>query len=374
MSTSIEDRYLKHYLPLVREFVHEVESLGFDIAPQTPQPFLPLYGERYESSSLRMVIVGQDTRGYGCLNNFINQQKTNPAQALDGSPDWFRAGGFVKDGKSRHYFWGFAMMFLAALHGRSDWGVMKRGACREILSSFAWGNVNAVEYYDSSLKQMPPDHWQLIQKAAERFNGIGHLIKTLRPRVVVVLSKRMNPSSYFAGLNFSLVEDRDSVRHFRIDAENVDVFQVPHPQGMLRKKIPADRCCAALIARLLDAKIIVAFPEFVQRNSHSEDVIQFLRDSAPQRSNGFNKFCFIEWVAEELKKRESFMSVPTLCSLLNELGYRTNYGAEYQADRGSYTLISATYRRLRSAGKEDRAQMVAEAFRKANFEYAYDVS
>jgi len=98
-----------------------------------------------------------------------------------------------------------------------------------------------------------------------------------------------------------------------------------------------------------------------------------LEKSAPTRGDSFTKFHFVEWVAEELKKRECFMSAPTLARLLNSLGYRTNYGTEYEGARGTYNLISGTYHRLDGAGKGDLARMVAAAFRKPNFEYAYEV-
>ena len=123
------------------------------------------------------------------------------------------------------------------------------------------------------------------------------------------------------------------------------------------------------------AQVRRPFPAFVRQNSDSEDVIAHLGTSAPARSDSFNKFQFVEWVAEELRKRESFMSAPTLARLLNDRGYRTNYNSEYSGAPGArsiHNLISGTYYRLDHAGKSDRAQMVAKAFRKPNFEYAYE--
>jgi hypothetical protein len=66
------------------------------------------------------------------------------------------------------------------------------------------------------------------------------------------------------------------------------------------------------------------------------------------------------------------MSVPTLVSLVNGQGYLTNYGTEFSGGRGSYKLVSGTYHRFNSAGHADRARNVALAFRKPNFDYAYD--
>jgi hypothetical protein len=372
MSTTPKDRYLAHYAPLIQGFVREIEDLKLEIPPGTPQPFFPLFGERYERSSLRMAIVGRDTRGWGCLKTFLETEKAAPGAALEADLEEFQNRDFTAWGTTRYTFWGFAMMFLAALHGRSDWGVMKRGACVEILSSFVWGNGNAVELYGSSPKQVPWEDWERIRKAGERFDKLFHIVDSLQPRVVVVLWKEMDPASYFAGYDHTRVDDRDGVRHYRIPSSDLDIFHVPHPGRMRWEGIPAEHYCAQLVARLLSNRLTVEFPNFVRECEKSEDVLRFLRTSALGPS-AQDKFQFVEWVAEELAKRASFMSVPTLCTLLNGLGYETDYGEEYTGGRGAYRLISGTYHRLDNAGKGDRAQMVAEAFRQPNFEYAYDV-
>lgn len=373
MATSIKERYMAHYVPLIRDFVCEVEELKLELAPKTAQPFFPVFGQAYSRSSLRMAIVGQDTRGWGCLKNFIEMEKTVPGGALEADLAEFHDHDFTGWGATRYTFWGFAVMFLAALHGRSDWGVMKHGACTEILSSFVWGNGNAIEYFGSSPKNMPWEQWEMVRKAGERFNGLQHLVDTLRPRVVVVLWKDMNPEVYFAGYKYETVDDRDGVRTYRIESENVDIFHVPHPGRMRWEGVPADHYCAQLVLRLQSSKLTVAFPAFVRQHTDSEAVMAHLENSAPARGDDFTKFECVEWVAEDFKKRESFMSAPSLAGLLNNLGYRTNYGTEYEGGRGIYNLISGTYHRLDGAGKADRARMVAEAFRKPNFEYAYDV-
>jgi len=193
-------------------------------------------------------------------------------------------------------------MFLAALHGRSDWDVMKRGACTGILSSFVWGNGNAIEYFESSSKPMPREGWGTVRKAGKRFDGLRHLMETVRPRVVVVLWKGMDPASYFDGYEYTKIEERDGVGHFRIAAEEVDILHAPHPVAMRWKGIPAERSCDQLAARLRSNNLTVDFPAFVQ-SGESEGVIAHLSSLSPARGDGFNKFQFVEWVAEDLKKR-----------------------------------------------------------------------
>jgi hypothetical protein len=131
----------------------------------------------------------------------------------------------------------------------------------------------------------------------------------------------------------------------------------------------ADMFCDAFQRILESSKLTVRFPNFVQKSQESLDVLEYLENSAPTDAT---KFELVEWIAQELKKRDSYMSVPALTSILNKLGCRTNYGSEYSGKRGSYRLVRATYRRLH-ARNPDEAALVAQAFRRPNFEYAYSV-
>ena len=199
---------------------------------------------------------------------------------------------------------------------------MKRGACREILSSFAWGNANAVEFWSSSVskQRVPFELWEAVRKAGSRFDGIKHLIQALRPRVVLILSKRVAHESYFGGYEYTTVQDNEGVRHYRLRSEQVDIFHAPHPHGMMREG-GASHFCKTLKEMLYRYRLTVPFPNFVQQTGGSDEVVNYLRNSVPRCSS---KFDLVVWIAEELKKRDSFMSVPTLSQLLNDLGHRTD--------------------------------------------------
>ena len=100
--------------------------------------------------------------------------------------------------------------------------------------------------------------------------------------------------------------------------------------------------------------------------------MEFLSRSSPEPSEKFNKYEFVAWMAVELRKRDTYMSVPALIDMVNARGYTTNYGTSFEGGRGSYKLVSGTYRRMMEVDSPDRAQAVAEAFRRPNFEYAYN--
>jgi hypothetical protein len=234
IKSNMMKHYLKHYTPLIREFCDDVSKLNLVGLEKIAQPFLPLFGSEYESSPMRIVFVGQDTRGWGNARHYIDQGLNCPEKLIFDDFAEFRDHDFTGWGGSRYTFWGFVMMFLASLHGKNDWEVMKRGACKDILSSFAWGNGNAVEYYGSSAakKEAPGETWKAVWDAGQRFNGVHHLIDVLQPHVIVVLWKNMRPGDFFLGCEYEKRESPRNIGHYVLVKSGAQVFHIPHPVNM----------------------------------------------------------------------------------------------------------------------------------------------
>lgn len=374
MSQSMRDRLLSHYTPLLGEFVSDLKRLDHPDIPNMPEPFLPAFGGSYEKSAVRLIVIGQDTAGWGDLLHFLDDERSPNGGRLEDHLDEFQSHEFRKWGGTRYTFWGFVMMLLASLHGQEDWGMMKQGAMGEILDSFAWGNGNAIELHASTAKRglnIPWDYWEKVRHAGSRFDRFSHVVETIRPDAAVVLWKGMNPRTYFAGLDYECVSQEEGVTHYRITSPEIDVFHSPHPNNM--KFIEgADHFCGKIRELFLRRGLTQIFPEFLAGQIEGNKVMEFFRAKAPFPEQ-MDKFQFVAWVADELKKRSTFMSVPALCDLLNARGYTTNYGTEFTGGRGSYRLVSGTYHRLDAAGEGDRATNVAIAFRRPNFQYAYSV-
>jgi len=264
-------------------------------------------------------------------------------------------------------------MFLARLHGIEDWSVMKSGRCREILSSFAWGNGNAIEYWQSSASdKCSVEVWDEIRRIGERFNGIDHLIKTIAPKVIVVLWKGMNTKSYFSGYQVQTVSSREGVVHYYLPEADVHVFHTLHPRRMNFDNGP-DWFCDQLVASFREQGLSLPFPAVADLGSDSQAVFEYLKRTTPTPSSTFHKFACVDWTANELKKQASCMTAKALCKLLNELGYRTDRGTEFSLERrGPYQVVKATYHWLKSEGLDERAKAVAQAFLNAEHEYAYE--
>ena len=368
---NLTERYLDYYTPLVQTFLQKLESQTIPEIREMPEPFLPLFGKDYEQSALRIIFIGQDTNWWWDLREFIEAEKACAGSRLRELLDQFRERPFTQSGKTRYTFWGFVMMTIAALHGRKDWQLMKAGAMVEILNSIAWGNANAIEFFESSAqkKGVPEQFWNQVRVAGEPLNRFQHVVQTLAPRVVVLLHQGLNSATYFGEYRLEKVSQQDGITHYQLPEIQIDVFQMPHPVSMKFHQ-GADHFCTKLAELLIARKLAPRFQQFLKGQAETQEVMEFLYHNAPAQG-GCDKFEFVAWVANELTKHEAFMSIPALCELLNKQGYRTNYGTEYDAGRGSYRLVRSAYYRKQNKGELESARNIAISFRRPNFQYAY---
>ena len=195
-----KERYLNHFEPLQKEFLQNIQDLDHPEIDNMPEPFFPFFGRGYEQSALKIAIIGQDTRGWGNLRKMASLEDDQVREHLAGKLDYLSKRPFTDWGPRRQTFWGFAMLFLSALHGQQNWGAMKHGAMTEILDSFAWGNGNAVELFTSTPKKIgvPSDYWQSVRKAGAHLDRFHHIHETLRPQVALILYRKINIPTYLS--------------------------------------------------------------------------------------------------------------------------------------------------------------------------------
>jgi len=369
------ENYISYYKPLIQEFLRDIEFLDHPKIERMPEPHFPLFGTNYERSALRLVIVGQDTKGWGDLREYIDAETAVPGSKLRKGLKDFSDHNFLRFGPlMRQRFFGFVLKMLGALHGEDQWRLMNRGRLNAILDSFAWAEGNPIEFYNSTVRSLgvPRVYWDAVRRAGERFNEFRHLLLTLKPHVAIILSRGLNASTYFEGYRYEVVSQDGRLTHYRLPEVDVDVIRVPHPRNMNFKE-GIDHFVTKIRELFIRTKITVPYPQFLTNQKECREVMEYLQNKAPTICSDFDKYALVDWVAEELAKKKAYMSVPTLMDLVNSKGGKTNYGTQFSKKRGSYNLVSGTYRRLIADNKEDNAQRVAEAFLKPNFEYAYCV-
>lgn len=371
----MKKNYINYYKPLVQQFCKEMTSHDYDGLEHLPQPFLPIFGKGYENSAFKLLILGQDTKGWKDTKNFIQEELATPGNRINDAFESIENLNFTNWGRNTHSFFGFAMALLALTHGLKNWNVLKRGGHEEILSSFAWGNINAIELWESMRnfrKVLPPkETWEAARTASAHFNRFEHMLATLKPKVVLITAKSIDIKGFLSGLEYEDLSDCDSpIKRYWLKNHDVNIFHTYHPNYMRNVGGPL-QLLNKFRNTLKVAKLAPNFPQFINEESAAEDVFELLLKSCPKPDGSYNSNIeFVAWVAKELHKHNSFMSVPCLVKMANCAGYQTRYGTPYKGGRGSYRLISSAYYRIYKRDTET-AKKIANAFLKPNFSYAY---
>lgn len=376
--TDLKSRYATYYAPHVKKFCDDLSHWPTSDFKKMPSPFLPLFGDRYEAAPLRIVFVGIDTVTWGDLPTFLKEASVNPEQKLNDEIDAFRGVPFLEWNahiRTRYKFLGFVLFFLAKVYGIGDWTILKRDKTNDIVRNFAWGNSNAMELYESSCQgsEVPHETWKRVKAASEPFDRLSHLLNVLNPNAVIIMNRQLKTKDYFRGLELQMkkVETRDRVDHYQVEPQGVHVFHVPHPRGMLRDGA-GEQFATVLASMLKDSRLNADFPGFIALNNDARETKNYLLKHAPQ-PNDKDKYECVHWISQQLHIRRSVMSIPCLTDILNELGYRTNYGTKFDGVRGSYRMVAGAYNRaLNNYGQGD-ASTLAGSFVRPNGEYAYSV-
>ena len=379
MSSRMKQRYLCHYKALVQAFCKDLNCLQLDGIENLPQPFLPLFGDGYEESSLRLVVIGQDTRKWGNMKCFIENELRCPGHEIRKAFEVMGNRSFADWGDRTNSFWGFTMALFARIHGRSDWTILKRDDSHEtisVLDSIAWANANAVLLWPSLRKyvtrKVPKKTWKEARRVGTRFNRLEHILTTLEPHVVLVLCKKL-PHEFFEGIQRGKTVRKGKLACCKVNTAGGEVVSV------IRTYHPAARIAGgprSLLNEIHDVlgefKLVTDYPKFVVQDESGEDIMDTLSDSYRRNnpSNG-DKYQFIEWVASQLRKHGAYMSVPALSQLLNRMGYRANRGVPFNGKRGTYKLVRGAYNRARGRGDEQAANMIAKTFCRPDLTHAY---
>ena len=369
---SILESYRNTYQPLVDGFCRSIDLAKDDLSSMAA-PFLPYFGAGYESSVSRVLFIGIDTKYWGekdapGVTGFVESQNASPGHWLRILERLQRDMPFTEWGARRSTFFGFVMSFLSDVYGATDWGVMKRGGHRDLLASFAWANEHVIENYASTAQAsgVSKTSWEHARNASLPLTGARSLITALKPRVIIVLNKSMNVERYFSGIQIEKVETTGRQEHWYARNENIHILRVPHPNNMRYSGIEPE-VRAWLKKALQNTGLSLVPNSFIRIGDESA----FLKSLISHAKPGISKYEVIAWIASELSKSDSLMSVPALVGILNELNIQTNYGTKFVGERGSYRLVKTAYDRFMKSGNQVTAGQVARAFVKPNGHYAY---
>jgi hypothetical protein len=369
---TISERYIQYYKPLVHDFIREVGLMKHPDIDWIPEPFFPVFGSKYKQSALRLVIIGQDTPYWWDLRKFIAAERKEPGSKLREKVEFFGCRQFSEWNFQKQIFWGGAMMFLATLHGRENWEAMKEDELTGILDSFGWGKCNAVALHETVKgKGVQADYWEEIRQAGAGFNLFCHLVEIMKPNVAVILSPNLD-QAYFNGCQVEKVFQDGQMTHYRLAADDIDVFHAPH-LGSMNRLGGSEKFREKMRECFLKHGHPAVFPEFFHSQREGDNAVKILMKAPPHSSFFHDKFDFVAWLAHQLRMRNCFMSEPALCDLLNARGYLTDDKKEFNREAGCDMLINSTYHRALNPQYPKEAESVALAFHHPSREYSLPI-
>ena len=385
--SNLFDAFCAHYKPLVEEFADTLTKAGPpERYAKIPELFLPAWGNRYEESLLRIAFIGRDTAGWGDdIHRTIDRVHEGDWSGIFDQYD-FRNLNYTGWGNTRYTFWGFALYFLAWLYGVENWKILKNKSHKDILASFAWGNANSIERWDSSTlkkarKGMSREESRafmaahgVVKNASRVFDDYSHFEKLLAPDVVFIMCERSDCDFYLSRANPGnpvFRDDSADLRVFKIG--KALVVNIPHPQGIMyrRDEHKADFYARQLRSVLEENGVFLPMKnEFLADAKMANDFLTVFAQRLD--SNRLTTRDAVAKIALELRKQDACMAVPMLAKVLNDAGFHPNYDPKgtYQGGRGSYRMLSRFYKHFETE-KPDVAEAIAEAFKKPNGEYAY---
>ena len=380
------ETFCNYFKPLVKKFSDDLTKEGPpEQYAKIPELFLPAWGNRYEESLLKIAFIGRDTASWGAdIHKTIDRVCEGDWNGIFDQSE-FRALDYLGWGNGTRYsFWGFTLYFLAWLYGVENWEILKKKQHKDILSSFAWGNANSIERWDSktivkaragmSSEEQKAFNaiYGIVKNASRVFDDYSHFEKLLAPDVVFVMCEKRDCDFYLSNSNPGnpiFREDRADLRVFRIGKALVVNF--PHPQGIMfrRDNHKADYYAHQLRSVLEENGAFLPMKnEFLADAKMAKD---FLDTFARQLdSKKLSTRDAVEKIALELRKQDACMTVPLLSRVLTEAGFHPTYGGNYQGGRGSYRMLSWFYWHFKNE-KPDVAEAIAEAFKKPDGSYAY---
>lgn len=376
-------KYQEYYKPFLRQFCRDLtQENSLDDFAGIPCPFTPEWGKRYEQSKTKLAIIGLETRGWGNLPENMKEIQTENWDSIFDFSEFQNLNylGWMNQARNRFSYWGGVLYFLAHLYGIQDWTTLRDGDKAEILNSFAWGNVSAIERWasDGIDKELATrEHHAIARSASYNLNDFQHLNKTLAPDVSVIMAGRGDTDTYLRNTEISLLWDEDNVRCF----QNGDslIFNIPHPRGLMYIGGDAqDRCVDKIRQTMINRKHYIPLLIYARNDGVIEKlteqvvankITEYFKTCTQKAATPYDA---VAMIALELKKQEAYMSVPVLCQLLNQYGFRTKYDTEYSGGRGSYRMVACAYHQFELQGEQDIADAIAYAFTNSNGDYAYE--
>ncbi len=252
------------YARLVTDFAKSIKGMPIE---GIPAPHIPVVGRNYDKCAYKMAFVGMETKETKKSRNckaFIE----DPETAMRNYEKWLDESEMFKN-RERSVYWLFIKHFLQKFYHVKNLKI-KKGKYHALMSSFVWGNANAIERYDVTAEKMMVDYevWKKVKKASKPFDSINHLIDATHPKVIFITYKAVDKEYILQdndvySKNHEYVIDGKKIRfrYYYLSNRDTHIFVTPHPTWMNRCKIGFKPYIKALIQAITEYAIWSQLPQ-----------------------------------------------------------------------------------------------------------------
>lgn len=254
----MKNTFLEVYQPVLTKFLEEIKGIKMN---NLPEPFIPVAGDNYFQSSIKIAFVGWETRNNADLLGFYNSATTDkdPIESLTRYKEIIDEENgycFLKYGNNfGNAFWDFNLNFLSRFY-EVDLKALRNIEIPEILKSFLYGNINSIEGFGVTAEENGGDFesWKKLKKASLVFDDADLMIKAFNPDLIIVLRWQEDDSwltkNKIRGVDYlyeTLIDEQ--LDYYFLPATNTHIYWTRHPLGMSRNKIDQD----IIIMKVLDS-------------------------------------------------------------------------------------------------------------------------
>jgi hypothetical protein len=224
---TVPGKFTSIYSALLQEFLNGVDGA----APGgIPELHLPSCGSGYETSLHRLAFIGQDTGGWGEMENLLDAVRADPVSAACRVNDYLQDLEFLDSTNNfGTSFWDTVLRLLAGFHGIQNWKELKRGDHEHVLRSFLWANTNSLERYEVSArgKGVRYEDWIRFKTASEKFDQLELVLEAFTPKTVVILDWDSRPRYTPNELVWETISDH--LEYARSARSGTHIFRAAHP-------------------------------------------------------------------------------------------------------------------------------------------------
>jgi len=263
--SKIERELIKVYEPLLKQFIEEIKDVKME---NLPVPFLPVCGKNYENAPFKIAFIGWETRDNSKLEEFFEKTKENPAVALK----WFydaidEEEDFPLSGYGNNFgtgFWDLIMRFLAAFYNIDDWKKIKNLEQPDILKSFVWGNIDSIEKFNATAKNMGCSFkdWLMVKNASLVFDNANYLLNVFKPNIAIILTWRDSnwlPKDIIDVSKTEIIIE-NYLEYYYVPNTETHVYWTHHPGSRLLQKFGYDNLIFRIFQDINNRKVFEDFP------------------------------------------------------------------------------------------------------------------